>query len=35
LVDAGWQPANLYYIPALPLLLAMAAVLFIRMVAPR
>ncbi|WP_440985239.1 MFS transporter [Xanthomonas sontii] len=31
LVDAGWQPANLYYVLALPLLVAIAAVLTMRL----
>lgn len=35
MVDAGWQPANLYYLLALPLVLAMVAVLSIRLAAPR
>ncbi|SEM43784.1 benzoate transport [Pseudoxanthomonas sp. GM95] len=35
LVDAGWQPANLYYVLALPLLVAVVAVLSMRLLAQR
>lgn len=35
LVDSGWQPANLYYVLALPLIVAIVAVLAMRLIGDR